>query len=203
MTTLVIVLVLLVLIAVTFFMTAKINKEGYSNYFNVKKILDVSVFLLSYCMFVSLVENQKASSQGSLLEYMYIAGSIAFALWSLYLALSQFSFFSKNAPAAKDFGFYLMMFSVLIELLCAFALIYYSLYSLNSSWFSGVALGTPAETAFEFFYYAFTLSVSYGGNSLSAVGTLPRTVEMLHISLFYLFYADVLIRVFKQSEKEP
>ena len=87
-------------------------------------------------------------------------------------------------------------------IILSFSLIYYSLYSLNNSWFDIGEIKELPKLAFEFIYYSFTMTITYDSSEITAVGIIPKIVQMGHVIIFYLFFANIIVELFQKNKKD-
>jgi heme A synthase len=107
---------------------------------------------------------------------------------------------SEKKHIKKDLSFTLIISSLLVGILFSFSTIYYALFSFNNLWFDITEVPDIAHLPFEFIYFTFTVTITYSGSGIVASGVVPKIVQMIHILLFYLYFADVVMTLLKKDE---
>ncbi len=178
-------IVLSVLLIIPFINSIFCNKPTV-RMFIFKKILDV---LIPLCLFIAVVIFE--SSKEEIVGYSnFPCVPLLLSLFNILLFLIQMILFKKE-DKALTISVYAIYLSLLIGLILNFATVYYSLYTINSNYFSNVP-GTTLEKAFEFIYFTFMVMITYSGDSISAVCIIPKMVQMLQVCICYLYLADII-----------
>jgi hypothetical protein len=97
----------------------------------------------------------------------------------------------------------IMLMISLFGFISAFSSIYFSLFSINKSWFIVGDFSNSYRLAFEFFYYTFNITTTIGGNGgndIVVIGVVPKIFQMLDITIFYFYFANVIISIFQRSK---
>lgn len=177
--------VLSLLVVILFAYSISYNKKT-DRMFIFRKILDV---LISLCLFSAIVVFE--SSKEEIVGYSNFPDvALLLSLFAILSFLVQMMLFKKRDTVPTK-SIYAIYSSLLIRLLLNFATVYYSLYAIDSNCFSNVP-NTTLEKTFEFIYFTFMVMVTYSGNSISAVGIIPKIVQMLQVCICYLYLADII-----------
>ena len=167
--------------------------------FIVKKWIDIVIYFLTYFSFiyytygfgyVNEINNKRV--------YICLLYS-AFSLFILITNLWQIGFFSKNKNLNYKL-FPIILVSLIVGVVTSFATLNYALYLINHSWFSFFNDTNAFETAFDFIYYAFSVTVTLSSNSILPLSVIPKAVQMIYVGLFYFYFANTII-VLTQSKK--
>lgn len=184
------------------FMGLFVNGNMDTPEFTKKKIIDILVAISHYIVISALyglVKNNFYSER--IIEFIKIVCVISSAM-NLYTFISQLPLFVRNLRAVHTKNGRFMVISVLTGMFLSMAEIYFLLFMLNENWFivDTAISNSVLKTAFEFVYYTFSVTITYGGNGIEIVGIVPKIVQMAHILFFYLFAADAILQLIKKEE---
>ncbi|MCL2499027.1 MAG: hypothetical protein FWE90_01690 [Defluviitaleaceae bacterium] len=158
----------------------------------IKKIIDIIFLFVFYFGFIFLVTYPRNAN-----EYLL------FVFFSILLLVGFFVYINyryKNNNKIINRLFHGL--SVIYDFLCIivfFSLIYYFLYSYNNLWFEINIEAKIPQIAFEFIYFSFTVTITYAGSEISINGIVPKIIQMLHIFIFYFYFANIIIETFNKK----
>lgn len=177
-------------------------KENAKNFF-MKKIVDIVVTVVHFLVLVALYSiwaDDKGVIAEKTITSMIIVNIISSCLNFCVLA-PQVSFFKKNIRHIHGKEDKAMIISVVVGLFFTMTEIYFSLFMLNSEWFlvDKTITNNALKVAFEFIYYTFSVTITYSGSGIEAVGIVPKVFQMMHVLFFYIFAGDAVLQLLKKE----
>ncbi len=188
----------------------KINIEK-ENMFLVKKAFDVIVSIMSYVVLVSnydMIVYIKQYNEYKLFNIIYVVSIIL----NVYNIIDIFKIQVKQLPLLKSLKEFKKVkydrdnFAIVISVFCIMffeiASIYFLIYVFNNQWYNidGCNRDNIWEVAFEFVYFTFSVTFTYSGSGLTAIGIIPKIIQMLHVMFFYFWAADIIFGLLKDSK---
>ena len=155
--------------------------------FRFKKILDVLVSLFIYIFVV--FSHYASLDQSKLFFWSSIATAVCafYVLFGFYLnQIASFSTVPDKAIRGKNFVYILV--SLFFALVSAGSILNYVSYMIWPDFYNVPDCLDFAEIAFEFFYYTFTLIITYSGTSINAVHSISKIIQIVEICVFYVVF---------------
>lgn len=159
-----------------------------------KKVMDTLLYILIFIFYAQYYQFFMIEGKmGGNIQYVFLIVSVI----ECFFALKQIKIFRE----AKDFRYSKMTFiSVIVELIFGLTSIYFVIFMINPNWFSfDNAINNCYELAFEFLYYTFSVTITYSGSGITAIGIIPRVIQMIHILIFYIFAGDAILNYIKKE----
>jgi hypothetical protein len=159
-----------------------------------KKIVDILFLFVFYFGYIFLVTYQRNPVEYLSFSFLSIGILIGF----LILISKRYE---KQQQIKSRILYGLCVLYDFLGVIIAFSLIYYFMYSFNNTWFTIESMTYIPRLAFEFIYFSFAVTITYAGSEISIAGVLPKIIQMLHIMIFYFYFANVVIESFNKRKK--
>lgn len=155
--------------------------------FRFKQILDMFVSLFIY---IFLVFSHYVSLYQSKLFFWCSIITSVFTFSVLFGSyLKQIAFFSRIPDTnIRGKNFVYILASLFFTLVSAGSILNYASYMVWPDFYNVPESMDFAEIAFEFFYYTFTLMITYSGTSIDAVHLISKIMQIVEICVFYVFF---------------
>lgn len=180
-----------------------INPHENRRKFFVKKIVDIVVVLVHFFTFVAfynLLIDDTVILTKKTIAFMTIVNVVS-CCFNFYTFASQIPWFKKNIRYMHGKEDKAMVIGIVVGLFFSIVEIYFSLFMVNSDWFviDESIKNNALKTAFEFIYYTFSVTITYSGSGIEAIGTLPKILQMMHVLFFYIFAGDAILQLIKKE----
>lgn len=166
--------------------------------FAIKKLLDCAVPVFSY---VYLVYGHYIFLSIGLRRNLWVLaiGSLIIASIFIVFFVYELLFFSKiSSKNIKGTQLGYILLSLFFTMLVAATIVNYVSYILWPAFYEIPRGLNHAQIGFEFFYYTFTLMVTYSGTSITALHVVTKAMQIIEITVFYIlfgvFFIDLLAK---------
>ncbi|MDF2906045.1 MAG: hypothetical protein K0R34_1366 [Herbinix sp.] len=187
-------IVLFIILSEMFFWQ-RVTKQFKDKHFVLKKITDTIRLLLLYywCIYYF----NKVDFEWSNILWMLIPSIIILLFYCLGIKTIM-----MNKPSKVDSK---IRFSIIISMLLAiivyFASLNFCLYYLDVNAYSTLDFTEWYKIAFEFLYYSFSVSITFGGGSIDPISISAKALVMLQIIMFYYIIGQGISDYFINGRK--
>lgn len=169
--------------------------------FITKKVFDCIFPVLTYVWLVFIHYIFKKSDIIETSFWVILLSSVIIIISQLDYFIDQVLFFSKiNGKYLNNVRFPFVLLSIFASFLIACTMINYLIY-MQWPYFYEIQEGlNHAAVGFEFFYYTFTLMLTYSTPSISAVHVVSKAVQLCEIVAFYIFIGFFFVDLISKSK---